>query len=423
MGTATMTKESLAQECVSSRRVIFPSLHPQEKPDNGKQKEAPESVSRSPTVDQPRSRLTPPRSFSFSDSDSTPPDAVCPLNLSPISSTSSSSVPTNSEPPPEQRPSLNANETSTRTPNKSAKLRLSPKSLVIPPFKGDHRESGSLFQQPQGADNQVEDPPSFEEKNITLFQASQSPPRYKGFPPDSLVIPPFKGDCKESGSLFQQTQEADIQVEEPPSVNEEKNHSFLRASQSLPRHRDHSRKPPPSILRSKSKQMKQPCFTATKEEGTSTTSSVSRLASIREEEAEGSETTADTSTPELGYSRSLDCMRSVSFDPRVWVFEFERSKEEFDTTWFSQKEMTRFKKAALIKLYVHAVRQEELIPTGTGRIVRRPVRIPTRALFTNPALTMEGDTDDGVRIEAEKEACREMVVKENHNVRVIDLAC
>lgn len=342
-----MAEESLAQECTMSRRVIFPSLHPKKMPNEGNTKKGHGSESMDPKVDQQRSCVAWPGASSFSNTDSTPSGAATALHLSPLSLTTPSSVPATSEPLPGQKFTPDATQTSTRTQKE------------------------------------------VEEKTQVLSRFSS----------DSLVIPPFKGDCIESGSLSQQPQEADILVQ--MEEQEEKNHSFFQASQSLPRHRDPSRKPIQSILRSNSTtQTKQPCWSTPKEGGPS--NSIPKLASIREDEAEGSESADDTSPHELGYSRSLDCMRSVSFDPRVWVYQFERSREEFDTTWFSEKEMMRFKKQALIKIFVHAVRQQELIPTGTGRIIQRPVRIQTRALFTNPALTMEGDTDDYVLMDPKR---------------------
>jgi len=83
--------------------------------------------------------------------------------------------------------------------------------------------------------------------------------------------------------------------------------------------------------------------------------------------------------------------RAVCFDPRVWIREFERSKEERACTWYSSVDMDRFKRAAIDRVY--QLGNTELVPTGTGRLVRRPIP-KCKALFTNPALTLDGEDDD-----------------------------
>jgi CheY-like chemotaxis protein len=89
--------------------------------------------------------------------------------------------------------------------------------------------------------------------------------------------------------------------------------------------------------------------------------------------------------------------RCVVFDPRVWITIFERSTEEKSLTWYTSSEMERFKRAAIEKIYQNC--NTELVPTGTGRLVRRPVH-QCKALFTHPALTLDGeDNDDEMTIQ------------------------
>ena len=81
----------------------------------------------------------------------------------------------------------------------------------------------------------------------------------------------------------------------------------------------------------------------------------------------------------------------IAFDPRVWITVFDRSKEEKLCTWYSSTEMDRFKRSAIER--VRKLTNSELVPTGTSRLVRRPIH-QGKALFTNPALTLDGEDDD-----------------------------
>jgi hypothetical protein len=81
----------------------------------------------------------------------------------------------------------------------------------------------------------------------------------------------------------------------------------------------------------------------------------------------------------------------IAFDPRVWITVFDRSKEEKLSTWYSSTEMDRFKRSAIER--VRKLSNSELVPTGTSRLVRRPIH-HGKALFTNPALTLDGEDDD-----------------------------
>eukprot|EP00548_Thalassiothrix_antarctica_P000088 CAMPEP_0194140284 /NCGR_PEP_ID=MMETSP0152-20130528/9839_1 /TAXON_ID=1049557 /ORGANISM="Thalassiothrix antarctica, Strain L6-D1" /LENGTH=299 /DNA_ID=CAMNT_0038838467 /DNA_START=521 /DNA_END=1420 /DNA_ORIENTATION=- len=89
-------------------------------------------------------------------------------------------------------------------------------------------------------------------------------------------------------------------------------------------------------------------------------------------------------------SESEDSLvNKVRFDPRVWVHQFQREKEELITTWFSGDEMDRFKQRAIERVWSFT----ELVPTGTGRLVRKPFG-NSKALFTNPALLADDEEDN-----------------------------
>lgn len=81
-------------------------------------------------------------------------------------------------------------------------------------------------------------------------------------------------------------------------------------------------------------------------------------------------------------------LKRVAFDARVWVSEFTRDPVERSVTWYSPAEMERFKRNAMNRVCSFA----ELVPSGTGRIVRRPVH--QKATFSNPALLGDEDEDE-----------------------------
>jgi CheY-like chemotaxis protein len=81
-------------------------------------------------------------------------------------------------------------------------------------------------------------------------------------------------------------------------------------------------------------------------------------------------------------------LQRVAFDPRVWVSEFVRDPVERRVTWYSPAEMDRFKRNAMERVCSFT----ELVPTGTGRLVRRPLY--QKAMFSNPALLGDEDEDE-----------------------------
>lgn len=96
-------------------------------------------------------------------------------------------------------------------------------------------------------------------------------------------------------------------------------------------------------------------------------------------------------------SVSEPIIKSVQFNPRVWVREFDRSEFEKQETWFSEQEMETFRTAALQRIKQYSAKaRTELMPTGTGRMIERQVKTPPacpKALFTHRALRMESSSE------------------------------
>lgn len=89
--------------------------------------------------------------------------------------------------------------------------------------------------------------------------------------------------------------------------------------------------------------------------------------------------------------------RSISFDPKIWVREFERTEIERKTIWYTPEEMGHFKQEAITRIMLHT---GDLVPTGTGRMVQRPGK---NVLFSHAALR---DDEDGPLIVDPKCAAR-----------------
>lgn len=84
--------------------------------------------------------------------------------------------------------------------------------------------------------------------------------------------------------------------------------------------------------------------------------------------------------------------KKISFDPRVWVREFQRCPSEEKVTWYSNRDLEGFKEEA-IKL-IMACAETELVPTGTGRFVPRKVVPKTKAFFSHRALRLDAVEDN-----------------------------
>jgi CheY-like chemotaxis protein len=91
--------------------------------------------------------------------------------------------------------------------------------------------------------------------------------------------------------------------------------------------------------------------------------------------------------------------KTITFDPRIWVREFERSQEEQETTWYSEDDMELFKRHALA--LIMSRKSTDIIPTGTARTVRRPFAA-AKAFFTHSALTLDGEDDASEALQNEK---------------------
>jgi CheY-like chemotaxis protein len=86
-------------------------------------------------------------------------------------------------------------------------------------------------------------------------------------------------------------------------------------------------------------------------------------------------------------AKSVGSSRTINFDPRVWVREFERDPDEREVTWYSSSELEAFKVAAVERIV--AFSQTELVATGTGRMVpKRSLRL-SKPVFSHTALGTE----------------------------------
>ncbi len=101
----------------------------------------------------------------------------------------------------------------------------------------------------------------------------------------------------------------------------------------------------------------------------------------------------------------ISASKRIRFDPRVWVHEVLKPATE--TTWYSDDDMQRFKKEAILRIKEWSLKKEsqwgsgryssQMISTGTGRIISRGrQRTPCpevlkKALYTSPALSMDAE--------------------------------
>ena len=104
--------------------------------------------------------------------------------------------------------------------------------------------------------------------------------------------------------------------------------------------------------------------------------------------------------------------RSVSFDARVWVVEYERTPEEIERAWFSPQELEHFRKQTIARLVAH---NTELLPSGTGFVVQRG-SLPSRAVFALPSMSSVAEDDDDVDGSEVESAVNEEI----QNILVVD---
>ena len=147
------------------------------------------------------------------------------------------------------------------------------------------------------------------------------------------------------------------------------------------------------------------------------------LVSLKDEGEDSSQSSAEASAVEKysqPFRRSVSepttlNSKAISFDPNIWVREFERTQEEHELTWHSNEDMERFKRHALA-LIMMARQQTDFIATGTGRMVQRPI---SKAMFTHTALTLDGPDDAGEALKTEKYRCA-VAHNEIRNVLLVD---
>lgn len=128
--------------------------------------------------------------------------------------------------------------------------------------------------------------------------------------------------------------------------------------------------------------------------------SVPSLVPLNKEDEDSEGSTSTSTIPSRNTSSEFGGTR-VSFDPRVWVNEFRRSQEEYEATWFSQDDMDLFKRQTLARIHTYQ-RQNELLPTGTGRLVKLSQR--SKAVYALEALSLDGEDDGDDQIDLEAKA-------------------
>jgi hypothetical protein len=229
---------------------------------------------------------------------------------------------------------------------------------------------------------------SSQENNYNNMCRSTQPRNQFGIQLESLQIPPFKGVVypSESSTL---AATCCLRPAKLPLLD------FLRP----PSAKTGQLKPLKSILRTKS--VRTVDCKQLDVDFASPRSSLPRLVSLKDEE-DDSQSSSGTISPECSknleecpdsdsnFSRS-STSRMISFDPRVWVREFQRTEDEKRSTWYSPKEMERFKTYTLMRILEY--RGSKLFSTGTGRTVQVPAPV-SKAVYTNPALTLESENDD-----------------------------
>lgn len=153
-----------------------------------------------------------------------------------------------------------------------------------------------------------------------------------------------------------------------------------------------------------------------KDDATLDKSSVPSLVSL----ADGSNSSSDTLHSQVSTSDNSELSparnapRSVSFDARVWVLEYERTPEEIEKTWFSSDELDRFRKQTIARLVAH---NTELLPSGTGFAVQRG-SISSKAVFALPSMSSVAEEDDEDLLD--ERDVEDAVNAEIRNVLVVD---
>jgi len=127
----------------------------------------------------------------------------------------------------------------------------------------------------------------------------------------------------------------------------------------------------------------------------------------------------------------LRSIKAISFDARVWVREFERTREERETTWYSCDDLETFRRRALALILAREkINKTEYLPTGTGRVIpKQPTTKEStssakrnRAFFTHSALSVDDKEDESTQEKALKsrEYLQLVVQREIRNVLLVD---
>lgn len=97
-------------------------------------------------------------------------------------------------------------------------------------------------------------------------------------------------------------------------------------------------------------------------------------------------------------SRENPSMKRTSFNPRVWIREFERAEGERESIWYTADDMDRFKMDAVNRILLYRQRSNAV----TGQVLakemkplsRQPVASPAmRVIFSHQALRMESENE------------------------------
>mmetsp|Transcript_23265 Transcript_23265/g.46589 ORF Transcript_23265/g.46589 Transcript_23265/m.46589 type:complete len:696 (-) Transcript_23265:71-2158(-) len=134
---------------------------------------------------------------------------------------------------------------------------------------------------------------------------------------------------------------------------------------------------------------------------------------------------------------SLECLTSnknVSFDPHVWVYEYQPSLYESNSEdkWFTEEELTQFKNDAIKRI---RQRSMKMIPTGTGRMVSlvkegnsakdivAAADVSKSVCYSHPALSCDDDFDpDGSSrsLLSKDNLIQDALSREIRNILVVD---
>lgn len=140
--------------------------------------------------------------------------------------------------------------------------------------------------------------------------------------------------------------------------------------------------------------------------------------SVSKTDEEASLSASSSSRGSVSRHASLECLpnnKRISFDPHVTVYEFGVTSYEKKGggKWFTQDELDRFKREAMLRIRLRSTKT--LIPTGTGRALAVAPKMATPdkkscqgvVSFNHPALGCEENLDSPVPIPRRRKSCPE----------------